>query len=285
MMNYKRVIPKLDIKDNNLVKGINLEGLRVLGNPEYFANLYTNGLADEIFYHDTVASLYGKKFMLDMINKVAQKTFIPLTVGGGIKKLEDIEAILKSGADKVSLNSESLRNPKIINESAKKFGSSTISINIQFHNINNEIKILIDNGREIVDKNIFDWIKEVEERGAGEIILTDISREGTGLGVNIDVVYNLIKNIDIPIIYHGGIGKKEDILEVLKIKNIDGICLSSILHYTAIDNNHGSFTDKNKKIRNTQFLEKKFHNRHYEKISLIDLKKFLYSNNINTRVN
>ncbi len=284
-MNYKRIIPKLDIKDNNLVKGINLEGLRVLGNPEYFADLYTNYLADEIFYHDTVASLYGKRFMLDIINKVAQKTFIPLTVGGGIKKLEDIELILKSGADKISINSESLRNPSLIDEAAKRFGSSTISINVQFHEINNEIKLLIDNGREIINKNIFEWIDEVEQRGAGEIILTDVSREGTGLGANIEIVSNLVKSVKIPAIYHGGVGKKEHILEILKIKNIDGICISSILHYSAIIENKELYMNKTKKIGNTQFLEKKFLNQNYEKISLIDLKKFLNNNNIYTRFN
>ena len=284
-MNYKRVIPKLDIKDNNLVKGINLEGLRVLGNPEYFADLYTNYLADEIFYHDTVASLYGKRFMLDIINKVAQKTFIPLTVGGGIKKLEDIELILKSGADKISINSESLRNPSLIDEAAKRFGSSTISINVQFHEINNEIKLLIDNGREIINKNIFEWIDEVEQRGAGEIILTDVSREGTGLGANIEIVSNLVKSVKIPTIYHGGVGKKEHILKILKIKNIDGICLSSILHYSAIVENNELYMNKTEKIGNTQFLEKKFLNQNYEKISLIDLKKFLNNNNIYTRFN
>ena len=131
-MNYKRIIPRLDIKDHNLVKGINLEGLRVLGKPDFFAKIYTDEYADELLYHDTVASLFGKNFLLDMINKVAKDIFIPLNVGGGIKSLNDIELILKAGADKVSINSEAARNPKLISDAATKFGSSTISVSVQF---------------------------------------------------------------------------------------------------------------------------------------------------------
>tara|TARA_B100001175_G_scaffold314786_1_gene324871 strand:+ start:44989 stop:45843 length:855 start_codon:yes stop_codon:yes gene_type:complete len=284
-MNYKRIIPRLDIKDHNLVKGINLEGLRVLGEPEYFANLYTKEHADEIIYQDTVASLYGKSFMLDVINKVAKKTFIPFTVGGGIKNLKDIEDILQAGADKISINSETLRNPKIIDDSAKKFGSSTISVNIQFNKIQDQIKVLIDNGREIFEKNILEWIKEVEERGAGEIILTDISREGTGIGGNIDIISSLVKNIKIPTLYHGGFGKKEHVLEILKIENVDGVCLSSILHYSVLKNTNNQIINNKSEIGNTQFLEKKNHFGNFEKVSLLELKKFLKKNNINTRLN
>ncbi len=283
-MSYKRIIPRLDIKDDYLVKGINLEGLRVLGKPEFFADIYTQQFADEIIYQDTVASLYGKNFMLNIINKVAKKTFIPFTVGGGIKKLNDIEKILKAGADKISINSETLRNPKIIDDAAKKFGSSTISVNIQFNKINNDIKILIDNGREIIDKKILSWIREVEERGAGEIILTDISREGTGSGIDIDTILCLVNNVKIPVIYHGGFGKKEDILEVLKIENIDGICLSSILHYSVLKNADAYKINKKEKIGNTQFLENQINFGSFETISLYNLKKFLLENSINTRL-
>ena len=226
-MNYKRIIPRLDIKDYNLVKGINLEGLRVLGKPDFFAKVYTNEFADELLYHDTVASLFGKNFLLDMINKVAKDIFIPLNVGGGIKSLSDIELILKAGADKVSINSEAARNPKLISDAANKFGSSTISISVQFIKTNNDIKVLIDNGREVTNLNIFDWLNEIQEKGAGEIILTDIANEGTGKGPKINEIQELIQDIKIPIVYHGGIGNKEHVLKLLEIENLNVLRITS----------------------------------------------------------
>lgn len=284
-MNYKRIIPRLDIKDHNLVKGINLEGLRVLGKPDLFAKIYTDEYADELLYHDTVASLFGKNFLLDMINKVAKDIFIPLNVGGGIKSLNDIELILKAGADKVSINSEAVRNPKLISDAATKFGSSTISVSVQFIKTKNDIKVLIDNGREVTNLNIYNWLHDIQEKGAGEIIITDIANEGTGKGPNINEIEELIKKINIPTIYHGGIGTKEHVLNLVEIENLNGVCISSMLHYNLIRESKNNFLDEENFIGNQEFLKNKFLFGRFESVSLKDLKLYLKNYNIKTRVN
>ncbi len=183
----KRVIAKLDIKGKNLVKGVNLEGLRVLGKPEKFAEYYYNSGADELFYQDVVASLYGKNSLKEIISKTAKNIFIPLTVGGGIRNLKDIHSILKNGADKVSINTAAIKKPSFIRDASNNFGSSTIAVSIEASKIDGDYYAFTDNGRNNSNKKIYDWAKEVEDMGAGEIIVTDIQSEGTGKGVNTDL--------------------------------------------------------------------------------------------------
>ena len=168
---YIRIIPKLDIKGNNLVKGINLEGLRVLGEPHEFAKKYFEDGADELFYQDVVASLYGRNNLHDVISKTAKEIFIPLTVGGGIRSLKDIFDVLRAGADKVSINTEAINNPDFIYDASKKFGSSTIVISIEIiKNTDGIYYAFTDNGRNNSGIKVLDWIKKIEMMNAGEII-------------------------------------------------------------------------------------------------------------------
>lgn len=225
-----RIIPRLDIKGPNLVKGVKLEGLRVLGNPELFAEHYFNDGADEFFFQDIVASLYDRNNLSDIVNIVAEKVFIPLTVGGGIRKIIDIENILRAGADKVSINTAAIKNPNFIKEASEAFGSSTICISIECSKIANQWIATFDNGRERSNYHILDWVKQIQDLGAGEIVLTNVNREGTAMGTDQDLLALVCNEINVPFIYHGGINTVEDI-KICQDAGCDGVAIASILHY------------------------------------------------------
>ena len=169
-MKYIRIIPRLDIKGPNLVKGIHLEGLRVLGKPENFAQLYYEQGADELIYQDTVASLYQRNNLTEIITRTAKNIFIPLTVGGGLRDVKDINKVLRAGADKVAINTAAINNPNFINKASKAFGSSTIVVAVEaIKQKDNSYLAYTDNGREYTNVEVLSWVKEAEERGAGEI--------------------------------------------------------------------------------------------------------------------
>ena len=229
-----RIIPRLDVKGENLVKGIHLEGLRVMGDPAIFAEHYYKEGADEIFYQDVVASLYERNSLSNVIQKTASKISIPITVSGGIRNIEDINRVLKSGADKVSINTAAIKNPNFINQSVNKFGSSTISICIEAikNTDDGEYYCFTDNGRNRTGIKTIDWITEVQNRGAGEIIITSVDKEGTASSFDQDLLDQIYKLVKIPLIVHGGIGGAED---VLKLKGkAEGACIASIFHYDTI---------------------------------------------------
>ena len=166
---------------------MNLEGLKVLGKPWDFSNYYYDNKIDEIIFFDTVASLYGRNNLFNIVEKVSKNIFITITVGGGVKSIEDIRSLLSAGADKIILNTKAIQDPNFINLASNIFGSSTILVNIDFNlQSNNSYNIFIENGRQIVKKNIFKWIDEVQKRGAGELVLTSINRDGTGKGFDIN---------------------------------------------------------------------------------------------------
>ena len=191
----------MDIKGPNLVKGIHMEGLRVLGKSDNFAEYYYDNGADELFYQDVVASLYERNSLFELVKKTANAISIPLTVGGGIRSLDDISRLLECGADKVSLNTSAIKDPNLIDKAAKKFGSSTITIAIETSkNKENKYLAYTDNGREYTGIDTFVWSKEVESRGAGEILLTSIDYDGTGEGFDEYLVSTISKNIKIPLI-------------------------------------------------------------------------------------
>ena len=234
-MNTIRIIPRLDIKGPNLVKGIHLEGLRVLGKPEHFARYYYENGADELFYMDVVASLYGRNSLLEIISKTAKEIFIPLTVGGGLRTLEDIRTVLHAGADKVSINTAVVRHPEFIKEAAKRFGSSTIVISIEAIRQNDgRYLAFTDNGREHTNKDVFEWAREVEALGAGEIMLTSVDREGTGLGYDLELTKKVATSVTIPVIACGGAGKLEHIKDVITQGKADAVSMVSLLHYDFI---------------------------------------------------
>lgn len=231
-----RIIPRLDIKGPNLVKGIHLEGLRVLGPPEEFAKFYCEQLADEILLQDVVASLYDRNSIQHIITKIAKEVFIPITVGGGIRTLDNIKTILRAGADKVSINTAAINNPKLIRDASRSFGTSTIVVAIEaIKQLDGRYLAYYDNGREQSSYEVNEWAKIVQDYGAGEIILTSVDREGTGDGFDYDLINDVLKNVEIPVIVHGGAGSIEDVVQVLGNTKSDSIALGSILHYDLLD--------------------------------------------------
>jgi cyclase len=279
-MKTLRIIPRLDIKGPNLVKGIHLEGLRVLGDPSRFAKFYYENGADELIFVDVVASLYQRNSLTEIIKNTANDIFIPLTVGGGIRTINDIKNVLRAGADKVAINTAAINNPEFIKIAAREFGSSTIVISVEvIRHSNGDYYCFTDNGREITGINAFEWIKKVQDFGAGEILLTSIDKEGTKKGLDLELINSISKITEIPLIVHGGIGRLEDLEEGFKF-NIDAISLSSVLHYNFIDNNNFSLDVKE---GNIEFLKKNHGNKKNE-ISIDSIKKFLIQKSLKCRI-
>jgi len=253
-MKNVRIIPRLDIKGPNLVKGIHLEGLRVLGSPEEFARYYYEAGADELIYQDVVASLYERNSLSDIISKAAKEIFIPLTVGGGIRTIEDINRALRAGADKVSINTAAINNPQFIREASLKFGSSTIVVAIEaIKEPDGTYLAYTDNAREHTGVDAIAWAKQAEELGAGEIVLTSVDREGTGEGFDLELTKAVASAVTIPVIAHGGAGSKEDIAEVIKKGKADAVTFASVIHYDYIKQR--DFTFESGKEGNTEFLK------------------------------
>ena len=248
---FFRIIPRLDIKNGNLIKGINLEGLRVLGDPSKFVDLYYQQGADEICYLDNVATLYGTNNLSKFITRTAKNIFVPLTVGGGIKTLFDIEKMLNAGADKVSINSAGVENNKLIYKASRLFGSSTISINIEFVNFKGKTFITKSSGRDIVFIDPLKWAKRVESLGAGEINITSVNYEGLQNGFDIKNIKKISKNLKIPVLAHGGCGNSKHVLELAQNTNVSGAVIASYFHYNAIL----SFKKFRAKIGNTSYLD------------------------------
>ena len=233
-----RIIPKLDIKGPNLVKGIHLEGFRAIGPPEYFAKHYYQNGADELIYMDSVASLYGRNSLTEIVTRLSKEIFIPLCVGGGIRTTEDIKIILSAGADKVSINTAALVSPEFITEAANIFGKSTIVIAIEtMKQSDGSYLCFINNGRESTTRCPFSWAKEVEELGAGELIVTSINQEGTGQGYDLELTRKISDSVGIPVIACGGAGTYEHIEQVILQGSADAVCIASMLHFH-VRNNH-----------------------------------------------
>jgi cyclase len=278
-----RIIPRLDIKGPNVVKGIHLEGLRVMGSPSELAKYYYETGADELMFMDVVASLYERNSLHDIISETAKSIFIPLTVGGGLRNLEDIKSVLRAGADKVCLNTAAIKNPNIIKEAAQRFGSSTIVIAIEaIKESSQKYLAYTDNGREYTGVDVLEWSKQVEELGAGEIVITSVDREGTGHGYDIDLVKMISNNVSIPVIAHGGAGNKEDISFVINQGGADAVAVSSILHYEYISNNNT--TAHSLKEGNVEFLKNKKSFNSLNTTTISEIKNELYSKGISCRI-
>ncbi len=255
MSNNVRIIPRLDIKGPNLVKGIHLEGLRVLGNPEEFARFYYENGADELLLQDVVASLLERNSLDEIISKIAKEIFIPLTVGGGLRTIEDIQRVLRCGADKVAINTGAIKNPNFIREAANKFGSSTIAVAIEaIKQPDGKYFAFIDNGREVTNIEATSWSIRVAELGAGELIVTSVDREGTGLGYDIELTKQISELVSVPVIAHGGAGKLNDFVDIIKNGSADAVAVASMLHYDTISNQNFQ-TPSNKNEGNIDFLK------------------------------
>ena len=277
-----RIIPRLDIKGPNLVKGIHLEGLRVLGKPEDFAKYYYETGADELIYQDVVASLYERNSLHDIISRTAKEIFIPLTVGGGIRTIDDIKSVLRAGADKVSINTAAIKNPKFIHEAALKFGSSTIVVAIEaIKQPDGKYFAFVDNGREYTGVEVLEWAKQVEELGAGEICLTSVDREGTGLGYDMDLIKMIADGVSIPVIAHGGGKSAADVKNAIAEAHADAVAIASILHYGYLSSN----LDKIEKSGegNIEFLKNGFSFKKISPVNIYQIKNCLISNAINCR--
>ena len=234
-----RIIPRLDIKGPNLVKGIHLEGLRVLGKPEKFARHYYEQGADELLYMDVVASLYQRNSLLDIVERTAREIFIPLTVGGGLRTLDDIRSVLRAGADKVSLNTAAINRPELVSEAAHRYGSSTIVVAIEAIKMpSGRYEAYTDNGRESTGVDVFEWAVRAVELGAGELLVTSIDREGTGKGFDLELTRTIARAVPVPVIACGGAGQASHVYDVVDQGNADGVCLASVLHYNFIENHY-----------------------------------------------
>ena len=274
-----RVIARLDIKGPNLVKGVHLEGLRVLGKPSIFAkNYYLEGV-DELMYQDVVASLYERNSLEEIIEKTAENIFIPMTVGGGIRSIKDIRKTLRAGADKVSINTAAIKNPEFIKEASEYFGSSTIVVSMEvIKQPNGKYLLFTDNGREYTGLDIEYWVEKIQFLGAGEFVVTSVDRDGTMRGLDTDLIDIITPNIDIPMICHGGIGSVKD-FNIMNESPISGIAVASAFHYyylSALENDESIFIEGNLDfLKSKKFMKKGF--------SVDELKKYMIERDINVR--
>jgi len=251
-MNKIRVIARIDVKNEYVIKGIHLEGLRKIGNPNKLAKKYYDEGIDEIIFMDAVAAYYDRNSLSEIIQKSCEDVFIPITVGGGIRNIEDIQIALNSGADKVAINTQAINTPEFITKASKIFGSQCIVSSIVAKKIAvNKWEAYIDNGREPTGKDVVEWAKEIEHLGAGEIMLTSIDKEGTKKGFDIELNQVVSEAISIPIISSGGMKNSDDAVELLLNSNIDAIATASTLHYKleSIDDIKHKLTQNNIKVR------------------------------------
>jgi cyclase len=230
-MRNVRLIARLDIKAPHLVKTIQLEGLRKMGDPNDFARRYYGQGVDELLYEDIVASLYERNSLLEIIENTTNEIFVPITVGGGLRSIDDVAAVLRAGADKVSINTAAIKNPKIISDVARRFGSQCMVMSIQAKCNGNHWEAYYDNGRERSRKDVIEWAKEGQALGAGEILLTSVDREGTAKGFDVDLVRAVTDEVAIPVIASGGMGKLNDLGEVVNDGHADAAAMAHVLHY------------------------------------------------------
>ncbi len=278
-----RIIPRLDIKGPYLVKGIRLEGLRKLGNPEDYALHYYKQGADELMIQDVVASLYERNSLDEIIERIAQEVFIPITVGGGIRTNHDIYRILRSGADKVAINTQALKKPEFIQEASKNFGSSTIVVSIEvIRNKDGAYYAFADNGREYTGKEVVEWAKQVEYFGAGEILLTSVDNEGTGNGFPLDLIEQVYNAITIPIVIHGGVSNVNNINSILSENDhINGLCIASSFHYKALKD--GEVSLEGTDLGNSNYFVNDLEKKQLEVYTINDLKKSIQSITVRCR--
>jgi cyclase len=231
-MSNLRIIPRLDIKGPNLIKGIRLEGLRVIGDPQAHAIRYYEAGADELIYMDIVASLYGRNNLSDIVKKAARDVFIPITVGGGIRSVDDARDIFRAGADKVAINTAAVANPELIKNIAQRFGSQAMVLSIEAKEISQgRWEVYTDNGRERTGLDVLEWVKRGVELGAGEILITAIDREGTRQGFDIDLIRTVSAAVPVPVIASGGMGSMDHFMQAAKEGLADAIAMADVLHY------------------------------------------------------
>jgi imidazole glycerol-phosphate synthase subunit HisF len=247
-MGNVRLIARLDIKGPNLIKGVHLEGLRVVGDPAEHAKRYYEQGADELLYVDIVASLYGRNNLQDIIRHTASDIFVPLTVAGGIRSVDDVRDILRAGADKVAINTAAVQRPELITEVSKRFGAQcmVLSIEAKRRRIGYEVgyydpvstqrwEAYTDNGREHTGLEVVAWAKRGYELGAGEILLTSVDQEGTREGMDVDLVRAVSEAVPIPVIASGGFGRPSHLIDAVRVGHADAVAMADVLHYERLE--------------------------------------------------
>ena len=226
-----RLIARLDIKAPNLVKGIQLEGLRKLGDPNIFAKKYYQDGIDEIYFEDIVASLYERNSLVEIIKRTTENVFVPITVGGGLRNINDISSALRSGADKVSINTAAVENSKVVIDSSKKFGSQCIVVAIDAKKNGDKWEVFTHGGRNNSGIDAIEYAKKMEENGAGELLVTSMDRDGTQAGYDIDLIAKISSTVNIPIIASGGVGNLDHLVDGIKLGKASAVLAASIFHY------------------------------------------------------
>lgn len=229
-----RIIARLDIKAPNLVKGIHLEGLRVIGRPGDFAKRYFEAGADELFYQDIVASLYQRSSIVDLVKQTAEMIFVPLTVGGGIRSIQDIQTMLRAGADKVCVNTAATTRPEFISEAAAIFGRQCIVVAIEvLKQTSGKYLVFTNNGRQSTGLEAREWACRAVDCGAGEIVITSVDREGTRRGLDLGLIEEIVGAVGVPVIAHGGVGHAGHVLEAVRL-GASGVAVAKALHSDAL---------------------------------------------------
>lgn len=232
----KRIIPCLDVKDGRVVKGVNFEGLSDVSSPVELAKYYSDGGADELVFYDITASAEGRALFTDILCRVAETIFIPLTVGGGINTVADFDRVLKCGADKVSVNSGAIRNPKLIYEAAKLYGDQCVVISADVKRVDGVFRVFAKGGRENTGMEAIDWIRHCVDSGAGEVVLNSIDTDGVKDGFDLEMLERVCEVVNVPVIASGGAGSKEHFIELFNaLPKVDAGLAASIFHFGEVN--------------------------------------------------
>ena len=226
-----RIIPCLDVKNGRVVKGINFVGLKDAGDPVEQAKIYSDGGADEICFLDITASNENRDTIYDVVNRTSKKCFVPLTVGGGVRSIDDISKLLNCGADKVSINTAAVENPKVVFDSSKKFGSQCIVVAIDVKKNGHKWEIYTHGGRNNSGLEALEYAKKMEDSGAGELLVTSMDRDGTQIGYDVDLMSKIALKVNIPLIASGGVGNLDHLVDGIKLGNASAVLAASIFHY------------------------------------------------------
>lgn len=231
----KRIIPCLDVKDGRVVKGVNFDGIRDVSSPVELAKYYSDNGADELVFYDITASFEGRKLFTEILREVASGIFIPLTVGGGIRTIEDFDRVLKCGADKVSVNSGAIQNPDLIAQAAQKYGNQCVVISADVKRVDGAFRVFAKGGRENTGLDAVEWIKRCVDNGAGEVVLNSIDTDGVKKGFDIEMLQAVLDAVNVPVIASGGAGCTQDFVDLFKkLPTVDAGLAASVFHFGEI---------------------------------------------------
>lgn len=231
----KRIVPCLDVRDGKVVKGVNFEGIRDVADPVEMAKFYNESGADELVFYDITATVEGRSLFADVLEKVASQIFIPLTVGGGIRTLDDFDRVLKCGADKVSVNSGAIKDPDIIEKGAKKYGDQCVVLSMDIKRVDGKFHLFSHGGRQDTGIDALQWAVDGVERGAGELVVNSIDTDGVKGGFDLELLDEIAARVNVPIVASGGAGKMEDFAELFKHPGMDAGLAASIFHFREVD--------------------------------------------------